>query len=114
MTDFYKILDKYAKECAEDWTTPFREGDKPGEWNVFKFDEVVGNYPWVYVNFKVKGPLDVSICRKIEDEFAEFCSHNGAVYLNMVVHPYDNMERLYVKFRLLYREDLQPGSSAKT
>lgn len=96
---FYLKLQTLAVQIGEQYTDEGFDGDPSIE--VKYAGHLVGNYPWLYLDYTVKGPLDLVSLSKMDLAFRKLCEDQpGASYLNTVI----NGSRL--RFRLIFREDI--------
>lgn len=95
---FYLQVHTEAAQVAQDFTREWIEGD-PGL-EVKYSGHLAGNYPWLYLDFMVRGRITLAELNAMEARFKKICEQPGASYQDTYISSYQ------VQFKLIYREDL--------
>jgi hypothetical protein len=107
VSGFLKTLHELAQQCEKDFSD---EGnpDEPG--HRLRYDgQLIGNYPWIYIDFGIFGAVPLEHLVKTEARFrtaSEACPELAS-YLTTTV----GTGRM--RCRLIYREDIKRGSDQK-
>jgi hypothetical protein len=100
MSNFLSELNQIARDLSERFTVETDEGD-PGYFLQY-YGGLVGNYPWIYVDFEYSGAMPLAALVETEAKIkaaCEACSET-AHYLSTTLY------NQRMRCRLIYREDL--------
>lgn len=100
MTDFYKQLHEIAIQASQDFSYEGDEGER-GHWLEYS-GSLVGNYPWIYIRFAIRGAIVLESLVEVENRFKEACAACPQVANYLSTSVGNDM----VQYRLIYREDL--------
>src|SRR5258706_13253764 len=109
-TPFHQALHHFALKVAADLSDDGDEGDPAPD--VKLHGRIGSNYPWLYVDYQVRGRMDMNRLNSVVSAFQTFSTlrPEHVSFLNVSVSPGQVEEgepvAMNMRVRLIYREDL--------
>lgn len=120
MMNYYLALTSFAQALADD----LYNDDESHRVNVRFAGKLEGNYPWIYVRFRVLGYLPASSMEYVQLRLQAFLDENGGGFDGIRIHASDHQGFDWgFTLRVTYREDwdykkngprVSPGAVEKT
>ena len=95
---FYLKLQGFAQKIGEDFTDEGDEGE-PGR-TVKYCGHLVGNYPWIYLDYEISGLFYIETFQQIDKLFRALCEAEQGAYYQSVTFTNGHM-----RLKLIFRED---------